>query len=158
MFFKCSFWLISYFFVPFIQITHCTHNRLGPILAEYCIHKARCLEKIWSLKTVYLKYIFLFLLLYILSANSQHLSAKRRLWPNAVFCGSFLLFMFYVCNAVMSVHCSLVVTCWDRANLLALLYVMFTSAFVTFWCGVLGQVWYKIVSIPYLCLHSFFEN
>ena len=33
------------------------------------------------------------------------------------FCGSFLLFMFRVCLAFWSVHCSLVVTCWERANL-----------------------------------------
>ena len=40
----------------------------------------------------------------------------------------------------------------ERANILALLYVMFSCVFVTFICGVLGQVWYLIVSIPYLCL------
>ena len=33
------------------------------------------------------------------------------------------------------------------AVLLALLYVMFYCVFVTFPCGVLGQVWYLIVSI-----------
>ena len=32
--------------------------------------------------------------------------------------------VFRVCHAVMSVHCSLVVTCWERADLLALLYVL----------------------------------
>ena len=32
------------------------------------------------------------------------------------FCGSVLLFMFCVCHAVLSVHCSLVVTCWERAG------------------------------------------
>ena len=34
---------------------------------------------------------------------------------------------------VLSVLCSLVVTCWERANLLALLYVMFYKVFVTFY-------------------------
>ena len=38
----------------------------------------------------------------------------------------------------MSVHCSLVVTCWERANLLAILYMIFSCVFVTFSCGVLG--------------------
>ena len=72
------------------------------------------------------------------------------------FVDLFLLFMFRVCHAVMSVRCSLVVNCWDRACLLALLYVMFSCVFVTFRCGILGQVWYLIVSIfdsyllPYL--------
>ena len=57
--------------------------------------------------------------------------------------------MFRVWHGVMSVQCSLVVTCWERANPLALLYViivlykvtdvMFSCVFVTFPCGVLGQ-------------------
>ena len=36
------------------------------------------------------------------------------------FCGSFVLFMSCVCQALASVHCCLVVTCWERAALLAL--------------------------------------
>ena len=51
----------------------------------------------------------------------------------------------------MSDHCIIVVTCWERANLLALLCVMFSYVFVTFPCGVLCQVWYLIVSIRDLC-------
>ena len=43
--------------------------------------------------------------------------------------GSFLLFMFRVCHAVMSVH-------WERAYLFALLYVTF-SCFLSLPCGVL---------------------
>ena len=68
------------------------------------------------------------------------------------FHGSFLLFIFCVCHALLSVHCSLVVTYWERAGHLALLYVMFYCVFVTFPCGVLGQVYYLIVSIHDLCL------
>ena len=50
------------------------------------------------------------------------------------------------------------VTCWERANLLALLCVMFFFCiFVTFPCGVLGQVWYLIVSIPDLCILPYFH-
>ena len=51
-----------------------------------------------------------------------------------------LLLMFRVCHAhaFLSVHCSLMVTCWEMANLLALLEVMFFVFFVTFRCGVLG--------------------
>ena len=33
-----------------------------------------------------------------------------------------------------------------------LLFVMFNCVVVTFPCGILGQVWYLIVSIPDLCL------
>ena len=44
------------------------------------------------------------------------------------------------------------VTCCERADFLALLYVMLSCVFVTFQYGVLGQMWYLIVSIPDLCL------
>ena len=50
--------------------------------------------------------------------------------------------MFRACHVVLSIHCSLVVACLEKANLLALLYVMFSFVFITFSCGVLGQVWY----------------
>ena len=97
------------------------------------------------------------------------------------FCRSFLLFIFQVpwaglqcvivvfpdlthllfClyNAVLSVPCILVITWWVRAYLLAVLCMMFSCVFATFPYGVLGQVWYLIVSFPdfllLLCLHVF---
>ena len=71
------------------------------------------------------------------------------------FSGSFLLFMFRVCHAFLSVHCCLVVTCWERDYLLALLYMMF-STFLSLSHDVLGQVWYLIISIPDLCLLTYF--
>ena len=37
-----------------------------------------------------------------------------------------------------------------------LLFVMFNCVFVTYPCGILGQVWYLIVSIPDLCRLSYF--
>ena len=64
--------------------------------------------------------------------------------------------MFRVCHAFLCVHCSLVVTCWERAHVLAHLCVMFYCGFVTFPDGVLGQVWYLIVSIPDLYLLNYF--
>ena len=67
-------------------------------------------------------------------------------------------FLFCVCHAFLSVHCSLVVTCWDRAYRLALLCVMFNFVFVTFPCGVLGQLWYLIVLIPNLSLLTYFHR
>ena len=36
-----------------------------------------------------------------------------------------------------------------------LLFVMFNCAFFAFPCGILGQVWYLIVSIPDLCDFSY---
>ena len=43
------------------------------------------------------------------------------------FSGSFLLFIFHVClyYTVLSVPCCLVITCWQRDELLPLLYVTF---------------------------------
>ena len=37
-------------------------------------------------------------------------------------------------------------------------FVMFNCVFVTFPCGILGQVWYVIVSIPDLCHLSYFST
>ena len=72
--------------------------------------------------------------------------------------GIFLLFVVNVCYAVLSVPCSLVVIDWERADLLALLYVMFSCVFVTFTYGILGQVWYLIISIPDICLLLYFYS
>ena len=54
-------------------------------------------------------------------------------------------------------NCCLVVTCWEKADLLALVGD-FDCNFVTFPCGILGQVWYLIVSFPDLCRLSYFKN
>ena len=57
------------------------------------------------------------------SSKSILLTVPRRYF----FCGSFLLVMLNVgvCCNVVSVHCSLVVTCWERAYLLAVVCVVF---------------------------------
>ena len=57
------------------------------------------------------------------------------------------LFRVCLCHTVVSVPCSLVVTCWERADLLALLSVIFSCVFYTFPFGVLGQVCYLMLSI-----------
>ena len=59
-------------------------------------------------------------------------------------------FMSRVCHAVASVHCCLLVTCWERADLLALVLDVYCN-FVTFPFDILGQVPYLIVSIPDPC-------
>ena len=66
-----------------------------------------------------------------------------------------MFFVPCVSHAFASVHCCLVITCWERTDLLAL--VDFYCIFVTFQSGILGQVWYLIVSIPDLCLISYFK-
>ena len=49
------------------------------------------------------------------------------------------MFHLYLCYAVLSVHCSIVVTCSERVDLLAFLCVAFSCSFVTFSYGVMGQ-------------------
>ena len=66
--------------------------------------------------------------------------------------------MFCICLVFLSVHCSIVVTCCEKSDHLTLLYVMFYCDFVTFLCGVLGQVWRLIVSVLDLCLLSNFDT
>ena len=63
--------------------------------------------------------------------------------------------MFCVCHAFASVYCCLVVTCLERADLLTLVFDALLF-FGTFPCGILGQVWYLLVSIPDLCCLSYF--
>ena len=59
------------------------------------------------------------------------------------FCWSFLLFMYWVGHAVVSVHYSLVVTCWERANLLARLCDVFLCfCHFSMWCP--GSIWYLL--------------
>ena len=60
-----------------------------------------------------------------------------------------MLLVSCVSHAFASVHCCLVVTCWERADLLALVGAVY-CIIVTFSCGILDQVWYLIVLFPYL--------
>ena len=69
----------------------------------------------------------------------------------------FVLFMSCVCHAFACVHCCLVVTKRERADLLALVCDVYCD-FVTFPFGILGQVWYLIVSIPDPCCLSYFQK
>ena len=87
-------------------------------------------------------------------SNYYLLTVPRRCF----FCGPLLLFTFhvYLCYAALSFPCILVITCWERADLLALLCVMFSCVCVHFPYGVSAKVWYLIVSIPdlYQLLYS----
>ena len=67
-----------------------------------------------------------------------------------------MLFILRVCYALLSVQCNLVVTCLERADLMAFLYVIFSCVFDTFPFGVLGQVRYLIVLIPDFCSLPYF--
>ena len=66
-----------------------------------------------------------------------------------------LCFLCFFCLAFVmllcaSVYICLVVTCWERADLLALVCGVLLCVY-HFPIGILGQVWCLIVSIPDLC-------
>ena len=65
--------------------------------------------------------------------------------------------MSCVSHAFASVHCCLVVTCWGKADLLALVGDVYCIS-VTFLCGNLGHLWYVIVSFLDLCHLSYFNT
>ena len=64
------------------------------------------------------------------------------------------VFVSCVSHAFASVHCCLLITCWERADLLAFVGDVY-CIFVTFPCGILCQVWHLIVSFPVLCRLSY---
>ena len=65
-----------------------------------------------------------------------------------------MFFVSCVSHAFTSDHCCLVVTCWERADLLALVGNVF-CIFATFQCSIIGQAWYLITSFPDLCRLSY---
>ena len=67
------------------------------------------------------------------------------------------VFMSCVSHAFASVHFCIVVTSVKGLSSWLLL-VMFIVCFVTFPCGILGQVRYLIVSFPALCRLSYFQT
>ena len=64
-----------------------------------------------------------------------------------------MLFLSSVYHVFASVHCCLVDICRETADLLALVCDVYCDC-VTFPFGILGQVWYSIVSIPDPCCLS----
>ena len=68
-----------------------------------------------------------------------------------------MFFVSCVSHTFTSVHCCLVVTCWEGPTSWFFL-VMFIVFFVPFPCGILGQVWYLIVSYPDLCCLAYFHS
>ena len=65
--------------------------------------------------------------------------------------------MSCVCHVFAPVHYCLVVTWRERADLLALVCDAYCD-FVTFPFGILGQVWYLIVSIPDPCCLPYWKR
>ena len=66
----------------------------------------------------------------------------------------------YLCLVFAMLSCLFNVALWSPAGrglTSWLLFVMFNCVFVTFPFGILGQMWYLIVSIPDLCRLSYFK-
>ena len=64
--------------------------------------------------------------------------------------------MSCVSHAFASVRCCLVVTCWERVDLLALVGDDYCVCYFPMW--ILGQVWYLIVLFPDLCRLFYFDS
>ena len=66
--------------------------------------------------------------------------------------------MFLFCLVfAMSVYMCFVVTCWERADLLALVFGVLLRV-CQFPIGIPGQLWYLIVLIPDLCTFTYFKG
>ena len=57
-----------------------------------------------------------------------------------------MLFMSCVCHAFASVYCCLVITCWERADLLALDSDIYCDFVITIWYLGLGLIFDCIYS------------
>ena len=57
-----------------------------------------------------------------------------------------------------SVYLCLVVTCWERVDLLTLVCGGCLTVSCHFPIGIMGHVWFLIVSIPDLCTLTYFET
>ena len=68
-----------------------------------------------------------------------------------------MFFVSCVSHAFASIYCCLVSTCWEKADLLALVGDVY-CIFVTFPCGILCQAWYLIVSFTDLCQLSYLNG
>ena len=67
---------------------------------------------------------------------------------------SFVYHLCYLCLVLVMLSCLFIPALWSPAGkgqTSWLLFVMLNCVFVTFPCGILGQVCYLIVSIPDLC-------
>ena len=67
-----------------------------------------------------------------------------------------MFFVSCVSHAFASVHCCIVIICQERADLLALVGDVY-CIFATIPRGILGQVWYLIVSFPDLYRLSYLD-
>ena len=89
-------------------------------------------------------------------------SSKIFYWPfqgGTSFVGSLMFFFCLVFSMSLCafIYMCFVVTCWERADLLALVCGVLLWV-CHFPIVILGQVWYLIVSIPDLCTLTYFSS
>ena len=63
----------------------------------------------------------------------------------------------YLCLVFFMLSRLFIAALWSPAGKGLTSWLMFVMFYVTFPCGILGQVWYLIKSIPDLCRLSYFE-
>ena len=91
-----------------------------------------------------------------LIARNSLITAIVIFYKCCLFCGSFMFFcLVFAMPFCLSIYMCLVVTCWERAYLLALVYGVWLWV-CYFPIGILGQVWYLIVLIPGHCTLTYF--
>ena len=64
----------------------------------------------------------------------------------------------YLCFVFIMLSCLFIAAMWSPAGkglAFWLLFVMFNCVFVTYPYGILGQLWYLIVSFPDICLLTY---
>ena len=79
-------------------------------------------------------------------------------WELIVLGTSFVDHLCYLCLVFVTLSRLFIAALWSPAGkglASLLLLVMSNCDFVTFQCGILGQVWYLIVLIPDLCRLSY---
>ena len=64
----------------------------------------------------------------------------------------------YLCFVLVLFSCLFTAALWSSVGKEVTLYMMYNCVFVTFPCSVLDRVWCLIVSIPDLCLRSYFYS
>ena len=67
----------------------------------------------------------------------------------------------YFCLLFVMISHLFIAALWSPAGkglVIWFAFVIFNCAFVTFQCGILGQLWYLILSIPDRCCLSYFYN
>ena len=88
----------------------------------FCVCSIVC----YALLCVFSRLTLIFMLACATSVWERRLDINYKYFYWPFHGGAFLLLMFRVYHAILSsIYCSLVLTCWERVDLLALLYVMF---------------------------------